>query len=196
MKQPSEIEGWMSERELEVLQKLASKYKYIVEVGSWKGRSTAALADGNSHIRDGIVCAIDTWRGTPSERETYHAEVHTTHIFPIFMENMQGRPNVGPMILESTAAAQFFAREEVDMVFLDGDHSYEAVAADIEAWWPKLRAGGVMVGHDYTHPEVGEGGWPGVKRAVDEAFGPKVAIINGTTLWMATKPILEVGKET
>jgi len=51
---------------------------------------------------------------------------------------------------------------EVDVVYIDGDHSYESAKSDIEAWWPKIPEGGVLAGHDYQLP------WPGVIQAVDE----------------------------
>jgi hypothetical protein len=47
-------------------------------------------------------------------------------------------------------------------VYLDGDHEYEAIRADLEAWYPLVVPGGILAGHDY----VGE--CPGVRRAVDE----------------------------
>lgn len=46
---------------------------------------------------------------------------------------------------------------------LDGDHSYEAVCADIDAWLPKMKPGGYITGDDFL--------WPGVKKAVFEKFG-------------------------
>jgi hypothetical protein len=51
----------------------------------------------------------------------------------------------------------------LDIVFLDGDHRYEAITADIRAWLPKVKKGGVLCGHDFTP------GWPGVIQAVQEA---------------------------
>ena len=54
----------------------------------------------------------------------------------------------------------------LDIVFIDGDHSYEACLADLRAWLPKVRSGGVICGHDYGHPKIGK-----VKKAVDEYFG-------------------------
>jgi len=53
-----------------------------------------------------------------------------------------------------------------DLIFIDGDHRYCGVTADIPAALLLLKPGGVLCGHDYTNAE-----WPGVKRAVDEAFG-------------------------
>ena len=51
----------------------------------------------------------------------------------------------------------------LDFVFIDAEHTYEAVTADIAAWLPKIRPGGLMSGHDYS-----PAWWPGVVRAVDE----------------------------
>lgn len=50
-----------------------------------------------------------------------------------------------------------------DFVFIDADHSYEGVTADLAAWWPLIKTGGIFCGHDY-----GSDKYPGVKRAVDE----------------------------
>jgi len=56
----------------------------------------------------------------------------------------------------------------LDFVFIDADHSYEGCAADIRAWLPKVRAGGILCGHDYRNTHCP---FPGVERAVEEAFG-------------------------
>lgn len=65
----------------------------------------------------------------------------------------------------SLPVAAEFDDASLDIIFIDGDHSYEGCKADIEAWLPKLREGGVMAGHDYEHPQ-----FPGVKKSVDEIF--------------------------
>ncbi len=55
---------------------------------------------------------------------------------------------------------------EVDFVFIDGDHTYEGVKADIAAWTGKVKSGGILGGHDYSYEtESGKG----VSKAVDEA---------------------------
>jgi hypothetical protein len=54
-----------------------------------------------------------------------------------------------------------------DFVFVDGDHTYNSVKADIEAWWPLVNNGGLLCGHDIDHPRDRRGLW-GVRRAVEE----------------------------
>eukprot|EP00928_Gymnodinium_smaydae_P045619 TRINITY_DN30385_c0_g1_i1.p1 TRINITY_DN30385_c0_g1~~TRINITY_DN30385_c0_g1_i1.p1 ORF type:complete len:447 (+),score=55.87 TRINITY_DN30385_c0_g1_i1:44-1384(+) len=83
----------------------------------------------------------------------------------------------------SVDAAAWMAPGSLDLVFIDGDHSYNGARGDIEAWWPLLREGGVMVGHDYTLT------WPGVVRAVDEhAFAQGVRVGFTPEVWFAMKP--------
>lgn len=67
----------------------------------------------------------------------------------------------------SLIAAAQLPNSLLDFVFLDGSHDYQSVVEDITAWEPKVRVGGLVIGHDYN----GKGdakGWFGVKRAVDE----------------------------
>jgi hypothetical protein len=67
----------------------------------------------------------------------------------------------------SIAAAGRIADGTLDFVFIDANHDHDSVAADIAAWWPKVRPGGVFGGHDYLD-EIRPGyGTFGVKRAVD-----------------------------
>lgn len=78
---------------------------------------------------------------------------------------------------DSLDAASTVEPGSLDFVFIDADHSYEGCRADIEAWLPALRPGGWMTGHDYRHPR-----FPGVTRAVDEAFETVAAGADHT--WM------------
>jgi uncharacterized Rossmann fold enzyme len=69
---------------------------------------------------------------------------------------------------DSREAAKDIPDGSLDFVFIDADHSYEGCRADIEAWLPKVKAGGFIAGHDYDNAKYPQ--W-GVKRAVDEMFG-------------------------
>ena len=76
---------------------------------------------------------------------------------------------------------------EVDFVYIDADHSYEGVWGDICTWFPKVRAGGVIAGHDYDHSS-----FPGVKRAVDgffERIGWEVHSEGEGVWWVEKRPL-------
>jgi|ERR1700722_18511410 len=64
----------------------------------------------------------------------------------------------------SQEAATLFSDGQLDFVFIDADHHYVYVIQDLEAWYPKIRSGGVIGGDDYATQ------WPGVPRAVNEFF--------------------------
>ena len=57
---------------------------------------------------------------------------------------------------DSVKAADKIKDNSLDLVFIDGDHSYEGVKRDIEAWLPKIKKGGWISGHDYTRKGVAE----------------------------------------
>lgn len=62
--------------------------------------------------------------------------------------------------VSSLEASDFFEDEQVDAVFIDGDHRYKGVKADLFAWWPKVTKGGLLLGDDLN--------WPDVRRAVEK----------------------------
>lgn len=140
-----------------------------VEVGSWLGKSAALMGVEiiNSGKQVTLTC-IDPWiDGGPDLRDSKHFRKHKEPIYEIFKRNVAPVASViKVMKMTSVEAAAHFADASVDFIMLDGDHSYEAVRADIAAWLPKMKPGSVMSGDDYL--------WPGVKRAAHEAFGDRV----------------------
>lgn len=76
--------------------------------------------------------------------------------------------------LPSLLAAAAFVDASVDMAFIDAAHDYESVRDDIEAWWPIVRSGGWLTGHDYRHTDK-RFDFSGVDRAVDE-FAARVGL--------------------
>jgi len=163
------IEGWMSIGELNWLHKTAGEMDSIVEIGSWKGRSTHALLSGCK----GKVIAVDTWKGTPGEAGQPFIDAESRDVFTEdFMKNVGEFKNLEPMRMTSLEAAALIPDKSVDMVFIDGAHNYESVRDDIEAWLPKARK--LICGHDYQ--------WHGVQEAVTERFGG--AFDTAETIWV------------
>lgn len=162
------IQGWMPLPELEWLSKTAETRKLIIEVGSWKGRSTKALAASTP----GFVYAVDHWKGSKDELDSSHAEaawLGPDGLYNIFAANLAAEIASGkviPIRADSEAAVPILAKalgdRKADMIFIDCDHSYEAVKRDILAYRPLLADGGILCGHDY------EPGGPGVIQAVNE----------------------------
>lgn len=155
------IEGWTDGRILDHLRQLATGVEHVIEIGVWKGRSTAVLAAAAS----GFTYCVDTWEGSPGERDTNHTQARDDPL-GVYMEFLANCRALGlmdrviPITKPSTEAAIWFPDQFAGLIYLDGDHEYEAVKADLIAWWPKVKAGGVICGDDYV--------WPGVGRAVME----------------------------
>lgn len=149
---PADVDGWLLEEEGRALAELAAG-KRVLEIGSYCGRSTICLAQTAEQ-----VTAVDTWNGagTPRPRNTRGE-----------CERNLAAYDVSPkVILEEGVPAE----GEYDLAFIDGDHSYEAVRADIERSLEVLAPEGLLAFHDYRdHAGQHDGNWdPGVNDAVDE----------------------------
>ena len=139
----------------------------FVEVGSWKGKSSAymavEIANSNKEIR--LYC-VDTWEGSREHRENASAR-DLSGLYRIFLENMRPAEHYYiPLKISSLEASRKFKDNSLDFVFLDASHEYEDVKDDILAWLPKVKPGGFLAGHDYYQEH-----FPGVKKAADQLLG-------------------------
>jgi hypothetical protein len=174
------IPGFMSPIELEWLACQAKSCQLIIEVGSWKGRSTKALAMHAS----GVVFAVDHWNGSPNDETLNDVALKGADgLFGEFLTNLAPELNskrIIPIRAESGNAVpilrQILGDQKVDMVFIDADHSYDSVTRDILNYRPFVRKGGVLSGHDYSSV------WPGVRRAVDRLVRFK-SVIDAGSIW-------------
>ena len=136
------IEGWMTNEELTFLYNFAKISRSVVEVGSWKGRSTHALLSGCL----GQVFAVDHFKGSESQLGLMHKEALNGDLYTDFIKNVGHFPNLVVLKEDSSKAVKQFPKRSMDMVFIDGDHAYEYVKRDIQLWWPISRK--YVVGHD------------------------------------------------
>lgn len=137
------LHGLIDNCELEWLR--ANAFGRAVELGSLEGKSSCAIA---SSVDVNSLTCIDLW---PEDFRWLH-----------FWENVDGFPITG-IKADSVVAAATFPDASVDFVFIDTNHTYESTIAEIAAWLPKLREGGLMCGHDYNNE-----GYTGLAKAVDE----------------------------
>ena len=133
----------------------------ILEIGRFKGGSTLALALANGEVP---IVSIDI------------APVDDERLRSVLVEHEVGR-NVHLLIGDSRNG-QFAEAgpDSYDLLFVDGDHSYEGCLADLERWWPGLAVGGSVVLHDcYQGNEV--------QQAVDAFFGRnKARFVRSTSI--------------
>lgn len=100
---------------------------------------------------------VDPWRQLAGYRDVLN-EGDRERDLHAALRNL--RPHDGRYALWrmlSGEAARHFADQSLDYVYIDADHSQAGCAADIAVWWPKVRLGGILAGHDYHEFEAGEG---------------------------------------
>lgn len=148
----SMIDGWMDPMELYWLADKAVPAKKIIEIGSWKGRSTKAI----SMATLGTVFAVDNWSGSISSEDPMSQEIGRMgkgFIRQTCMANLKPEIDAGRVQLlqvdSKDAAAQLAGiHGDVDFVFIDGGHDYATVSRDIETYLPFVKKGGIISGHD------------------------------------------------
>lgn len=129
----------------------------VVEVGVRQGHFARAMMRmfqllGVDVLRS-YYC-IDSWgayEGPPCEEWAPREAQQEADDMQVAMGNLREfMPVVRIVQLESLKAARLFDDASVDLVFVDACHGYAHVAADMKAWWPKVRPGGIMAGHDLS----------------------------------------------
>ncbi len=157
----------------------------ICEVGCYMGKSTCYILSYAKSIgrRDIKYYAVDHFRGTEGEPE--HQELIRKHggdLYSCFVKNLAAAGVLHDLCIvknDSWQAARLFPKEMFDWVYLDGDHRYEEVYRDIDAWYPKVKRGGTLAGHDMN--------CRGVYDAVHEAFQPQRVSRREGHVWLVNK---------
>lgn len=154
----------MAHRSDEILKRLPAGPVMGAEIGVFTGATSARLLARS----DLSLWMVDSWQpfmvdgsvliaSQADQQRNYHEALRATDFAA------ERRFVVGHASLE---AAKIIDDASLDFVFIDGDHSHRAVSADIRAWVPKVKPGGLLCGHDYANPEYGFG--REVQRAVDD----------------------------
>lgn len=159
------VDGWLLAEEACALHLAARRVPtggaapLLVEIGSWKGRSTIALARGLEARATpaGEVRAIDPHTGSREHHELW-GEVDTYADFLANLDRAGVRDRVRPMRMTSREARREHDGGPVHVLFIDGSHEYEDVRGDMDDWLPLLARGAVVGFNDVL--------WPGVLRAL------------------------------
>jgi hypothetical protein len=142
----------------------AMDLKEAIEIGTHH----AIFADQFMSRFRGTITLIDPWLDQHSEFPTFYPSMNEVSVSReddmrtamVVMEKYGDRVTFVRRTGES--ASHEWEEQSVDFVYIDGLHDYASISRDIELWYPKVRTGGIIAGHDY-HPDI-----PDVIRAVDE----------------------------
>lgn len=164
-----------SEIFLEAIQS-ATDGDHFVEIGIWKGGSAAFMGveifnSGKKIKYDAIDCFEPTKEFTEITQDMYKET----------KSNLQPLIDLGVINLikaHSLSIVDKYENKSLALCFIDGSHEYEDVRADLIAWLPKIKKGGVLAGHDYNNPNH-----KGVRAAVDEILGRKNIVNKGSCFY-------------
>lgn len=158
---------------LRILPTLRHFPMYGAEIGVLRGETSRVLLQ---HLPELRLYMVDRW-DTVSEDSGYYRSgdgvarfsadqmascLHEAESATAFAKRRRLM-----MRMDSLTAAIYIKDGSLDFAFIDANHTYDAVKADIHAWWPKVRSGGILCGHDYGSKRDRRGIW-GVSQAVNE----------------------------
>jgi predicted O-methyltransferase YrrM len=174
-------ENWFGYEDLYSL--IVNKFEtnsHFVEVGVWKGMSACYMAveiiNSGKNIR--FDC-VDTWEYIDTSNEINQHQFN--ELFNVFSKNIEPvKNNINIVKSISWDGALNYDDNSLDFVFIDAGHDYESVKKDLNAWFSKVKKGGIIAGHDYHYD-------CGVFPAVNEFFKDKGNIKQMGACWIYEK---------
>lgn len=152
---------------VDVVKRYNLKVQNVAEIGVWKGHTSIVLLKYIPTIQQYHL--VDPWENYEAYDESGDRKAGSDlSLARAICEDRlinYSRKLVWHQSC-SVNAAKEFRDGSLDMAFIDANHDYNYVKQDIDVWWPKVREGGFLGGHDY-HGED----FPGVCKAVNERFG-------------------------
>ncbi len=192
------VQGWNYEHD--TFDRLITEIRprLIFEVGTWLGGSALRMAGlaRDAGLDTRVIC-VDTWLGSqefwdyqtdPGRYESLECRNGYPQVYCQFLANVIKSgytDSIIPLPITSLIGARLLANRglQADLIYIDASHDYEDVLADLKAYYPLVRSGGVMFGDDFVEC------WPGVIQAVNEFFdgiGAKAETDGG--FWVFRKP--------
>ena len=154
----------------------------MVEVGSLEGISTLLF----SKFVD-TVYSVDCYdyKVPPTGRIPEHDQMFK-EAERMFIARTKDVPNIIKIRKTSVEAAKDFEDGSLDAVYIDAEHDEENVRADIQAWRPKIKRGGVLSGHDFVLPHIGR------ILVNEEGFIPEEITTSPDTSWAVNIPTIDL----
>lgn len=160
--------------------------RVLVELGTHNALSYFTFCQSiKQHDIDSVAYAVDTWQGEE------HSGVYGDDVFQDVQshsrENYPGFSYLMRMLFDE--AVVHFADDSIDLLHIDGLHTYEAVSHDFETWYPKVRPGGIILFHDISSRLLDFGVWRFWDEIKDQS--PTFSFIHGFGLGVLRKPCAE-----
>ncbi len=128
----------------------------VVELGVYNGLSFFTFCQSMvENDIDGVAYAVDCWEGDE------HTDAYDDSIYQDVQQHAREhyRGITYLMKMYFSEALQHFAAESIDLLHIDGLHTYDAVKEDFESWYPKVRPGGIVLFHDVMARMKDFGAW-------------------------------------
>lgn len=121
-------------------------YRYGAEIGVWKGEFSEVMCRTIPHLR--LIC-VDPWQQYRFYNDNKNSQARLDEAYEVTQARLEP---YGCTILRMTSldAARHVADGSLDFIYIDGNHAEPYISQDLEAWTPKVRAGGMVAGHDYV----------------------------------------------
>ncbi len=163
----SHVQGWLHDSAGMSLYQLVGNHApngNIVELGSWKGKSTIWLGSAVQDRGEGKVFAVDTWEGSP-EHNKLLANYSKDQLFEEFKRNIiqNGLESFAEPIRSDTITASriWNINKKIGLLFIDASHDYDSVKKDFEFWSPFVSKDGFIVFDDVPS-------WPGPTKLISQ----------------------------
>lgn len=194
-------QAWYFSRTKDILDKLPENEPCtFVEIGVNEGKLIRPVLE---LLPESVYLGIDAWGDMDFCRyektgddvvnysqdhfdETKERATEIIKLFPGRAYLMHATGEVAAERIKSGKVCKSIPQPMYDLVYIDAEHSYEGVVGDIKAWYPTVKDGGWLGGHDY-HTK-GHHAFPGVDRAVDETFGHYVKKGKMANWWVKMTP--------
>lgn len=151
------IQGWLTINEAHGLFEIANLIlsdSVVLEIGSWKGKSTCCIASG---LKRGTINCIDPFNcaGEEGSKKIYEANKGDTCLLQQFKKNVANIPSsVNIKVFRGYSNEFIGAIKDIDFLFIDGDHSIEGCKFDFCNFEKYLKKGGYLAFHDYSPDRI------------------------------------------
>lgn len=156
-----------------------SRVKRYCEIGVYCGENVNAVINTCPTLKE--VVLVDAYNKIKGSQWFYKEDYILKNAKAIAHRLLDKDKRVRWLEQESVIASSKFKDNYFDMVFIDADHKYEKIKQDILSWYPKIKKGGIISGHDYTINKFG------VAKAVNELFDEKNIVLYDAGVWLVKK---------